>query len=116
MVYRNGEEQVTTTLDLDRASGYIHLAISRKTSTDNSHQSVCIFLTIVTSGLQYVVQWMNYKRDVGRIEWIMKEARTAAWGAKMIPIEGKRKVRTNLAMSESRATQLWLGKSKSGGQ
>ena len=64
----------------------------RTTADMMSIQSVFVFLTIVTSGLQYLVQWMNYNRDVVRIGRIMKEARTAAWGPKMIPIEGKRKV------------------------
>jgi DnaJ homolog subfamily C member 1 len=35
---------------------------------------------------------MNYTRDVKRIEKIMGDARLAAWGPKLIPVEGKRKV------------------------
>lgn len=36
---------------------------------------------------------MTYKRDLARIEWIIEQARTAAWGSKMQTLEGKRKVR-----------------------
>jgi len=39
---------------------------------------------------------MNYTRDVKRIEKIMGDARLAAWGPKLIPVEGKRKVKVNL--------------------
>jgi DnaJ homolog subfamily C member 1 len=51
-----------------------------------------VFLIILTSGLQYLVQRINYKRDLGRIESIVSKAKAAAWGPKMIPINGKRKV------------------------
>jgi len=55
--------------------------------------SVLIFLTIVSSGLQYFIQRFNYQRDLKRIEHVVHEARLAAWGAKMIPVEGQRKVK-----------------------
>jgi hypothetical protein len=55
-------------------------------------QFVFVFLIILTSGLQYLVQRINYKRDLGRIESIVSKAKAAAWGPKMIPINGKRKV------------------------
>ncbi|KAF5344069.1 hypothetical protein D9758_008865 [Tetrapyrgos nigripes] len=58
--------------------------------------SVAIFLVILTSALQYVVQRMNYKNDLERVERVVREARLAAWGAKMVPIEGQRKVKVNL--------------------
>ncbi|KAH8113263.1 DnaJ-domain-containing protein [Phellopilus nigrolimitatus] len=58
--------------------------------------SVLVFLVVLTSGVQYVVQGMNYKRDLARIDRFVTEARLAAWGAKMVPLEGKRKVRVNL--------------------
>ncbi|THV08461.1 DnaJ-domain-containing protein [Dendrothele bispora CBS 962.96] len=58
--------------------------------------SVIIFLIILTSALQYLVQRMNYKRDLERVETVIRDARLAAWGAKMIPIEGQRKVKVNL--------------------
>ena len=49
---------------------------------------------MLSSGLQYLVQSMNYKRDLGRIESIVSQARSAAWGAKLVPTsEGQRKVR-----------------------
>ena len=51
-----------------------------------------VFLVLITSGLQYLVQKMNYNRDLKRIEWIVAQARQAAWGTKMNPIEGQRKV------------------------
>ncbi|KAF6762257.1 DnaJ domain-containing protein [Ephemerocybe angulata] len=54
------------------------------------------FLIIVTSGLQYMVQGFNYKKDLARIEQITGKAKAAAWGPKMVPIAGKRKVRVNL--------------------
>ena len=47
---------------------------------------------MVTSGLQYVVQWMNYKWDLDRISHITKEAKLAAWGPKMTLNKGQRKV------------------------
>lgn len=56
-------------------------------------QSVFVFLVILTSGLQYVIQGINYKKDLERIERFIGEARLAAWGSKMIPIDGQRKVR-----------------------
>lgn len=55
-------------------------------------QSVLAFLTILTSGLQFLVQNMNYKRDLQRIEKFRGEARSAAWGPKLVPLGGKRKV------------------------
>lgn len=57
-------------------------------------QFVFVFLIILTSGLQYLVQRINYKRDLKRIERIVSKAKAAAWGPKMIPINGKRKVRS----------------------
>ncbi|KAI0832395.1 DnaJ-domain-containing protein [Trametes gibbosa] len=58
--------------------------------------TVLTFLVILTSGLQYLVQKMNYNRDLKRVEQIRDQARAAAWGAKMTPLEGQRKVRLNL--------------------
>ncbi|TCD69660.1 hypothetical protein EIP91_006677 [Steccherinum ochraceum] len=58
--------------------------------------TVFVFLTIVTSGVQYLIQKLNYKRDLERVEWIVQQAKSAAWGAKMIPGEGQRKVKVNL--------------------
>jgi DnaJ homolog subfamily C member 1 len=39
-----------------------------------------------------LVQRMNYTRDLQRIEKIRGEARSAAWGPKLVPSEGQRKV------------------------
>ena len=49
-----------------------------------------------TSALQLLVQRINYKKNLARIELITGRARRAAWGPKMIPITGQRKVRVNL--------------------
>lgn len=57
-------------------------------------QFVTVFLIILTSGLQFLVQRINYKRDLERIERIVGKAKAAAWGPKMIPVNGKRKVRS----------------------
>ena len=35
---------------------------------------------------------MNYKRDLVRIEHITGKAKAAAWGPKLVPIAGQRKV------------------------
>jgi len=43
-----------------------------------------------------LVQRINYRRDLERIERIVGKAKAAAWGPKMIPIIGKRKVKVNL--------------------
>lgn len=59
--------------------------------------SVLVFLTVLTSSLQYIIQKMNYRKDLERIERIRQDARLAAWGPKMIPVEGQRKVKVNLS-------------------
>jgi hypothetical protein len=43
-----------------------------------------------------VVQRINHKQDLARIELISHRARKAAWGPKLIPVNGQRKVRVNL--------------------
>ncbi|TFK43440.1 DnaJ domain-containing protein [Crucibulum laeve] len=60
---------------------------------------VMTFLIFVTSAVQYVIQKMNYKKDLERIEKITAAARTAAWGTKLVPGAGQRKVRINLGSS-----------------
>ena len=62
-----------------------------------------MFLTLLTSGVQYLVQTLNYKKDLERIETFVRQARLAAWGPKMLPLEGARKVRVsrNAAEAES---------------
>lgn len=62
--------------------------------------TVTVFLIILTSSLQYIVQRMNYRRDLERIEHVIREARLAAWGTKMNPVEGQRKVKVNLGGPE----------------
>ena len=58
----------------------------------HTRQTVLVFLIMITSGLQYLVQKMNYNRDLKRIEEIVGQARAAAWGSKLNPVEGQRKV------------------------
>ncbi|KAF8551449.1 DnaJ-domain-containing protein [Imleria badia] len=57
---------------------------------------VLMFLVILTSGLQYLVQKVNYRRDLEKVRKTMQDARLAAWGPKMMPLEGRRKVKVNL--------------------
>ncbi|KAF7355393.1 RNA-dependent RNA polymerase [Mycena sanguinolenta] len=59
--------------------------------------SVLVFLVLVTSGFHYIVQHINYRNDIERIERVTKEAQLTAWGPKLIPIEGQRKVKVNIA-------------------
>ncbi|KAJ7276484.1 DnaJ domain-containing protein [Mycena haematopus] len=59
--------------------------------------SVFVFLILVTSGFHYIVQHINYRNDIVRVERFVKEAQLAAWGPKLIPIEGQRKVKVNVA-------------------
>ncbi|KAG8901869.1 hypothetical protein FRC01_009725 [Tulasnella sp. 417] len=61
--------------------------------------SVVVFLVMVSSGLQLVVQKMNYKKDLERIDRFRIKARTAAWGVRMIPQPGAKKVRVSLSNS-----------------
>lgn len=55
-----------------------------------------MFLTLLTSVLQHVVRSITYKKDLARIELIVRRARSAAWGPKLVPINGQRKVKINL--------------------
>src|ERR1700753_1794418 len=59
--------------------------------------TVLTFLTLLTSALQYTVQKLNHKRDMERIDRLVKAARAVAWGPKGIPVDGKRKVRVPLS-------------------
>ena len=56
-------------------------------------KTVSVFLVLITSGLQYLVQNMNYKRDLARIDDVLQKARSAAWGNSLTPAQGQRKVR-----------------------
>lgn len=60
--------------------------------TLDSFKFVLGFLVVFTSSLQYIIQKINYKRDLERIEVIISKARAAAWGPKLIPVNGQRKV------------------------
>ncbi|KAJ1309207.1 hypothetical protein OPQ81_004876 [Rhizoctonia solani] len=55
--------------------------------------TVLVFLALLTSTLQYFVQKMNYTRDLERVRDLVNRAKLAAWGPRMIPVEGTRKVR-----------------------
>lgn len=55
-------------------------------------QTVLVFLTILSTGLHYVIQHMNYKRDLARVEYIISQAKQAAWGPKLLPVGNRRKV------------------------
>jgi len=58
--------------------------------------TVLTFLVVLTSGLQYLVQKVNYTRDIAKVRQTIHDARLAAWGPKMDPLQGKRKVRLNI--------------------
>jgi len=58
--------------------------------------TVFTFLVFLTTGLQFMVQKLNYARDLERVEKIRHDARTTAWGNRLIPPEGQKKVRVNL--------------------
>ncbi|KAF8076485.1 DnaJ domain-containing protein [Lyophyllum atratum] len=70
--------------------------------------SVVVFLTILTSGLQLLVQRLNYRRDLERIDKFVQMARAAAWGPKLIPLEGQRKVKVNVGASDEGGSNRWL--------
>lgn len=55
-------------------------------------QFVGIFLTVLTSLVQYIIQKFHFRRDTERVETIIKKAKLAAWGQTMVPVNGKRKV------------------------
>ena len=55
-------------------------------------QTVSTFLVLLTTGLQYMVQRLNYAKDLERIERIRQDAKTAAWGNRLDPPEGQKKV------------------------
>lgn len=73
-------------------------------------QTVMVFLVMITSGVQYLVLKMNYNRDLRRIEEIVGKARTAAWGAKLSPVEGQRKVNCfgALRLTEVTRTEIFV--------
>jgi len=59
--------------------------------------AVLVFLIILTSGMQYIVQRMTYTTHLKRIKQIISDAKQAAWGPKMMPIEGDKRVRINIS-------------------
>lgn len=62
--------------------------------------TVLVFLTALSTGLHYVIQHINYKKDLARIEHIINQAKQVAWGPKMLPVVGgRRKVKVNLGPS-----------------
>ncbi|KAF9509495.1 hypothetical protein BS47DRAFT_1412254 [Hydnum rufescens UP504] len=55
--------------------------------------TVLIFLIILTSGIQHIIQRHNRTRDLSRIERFIRLGKATAYGPKGLAIEGKRKVR-----------------------
>jgi hypothetical protein len=55
--------------------------------------TVLIFLIILTSGIQHIIQRYNRTRDLGRIERFIRLGKATAYGPKGLVVEGKRKVR-----------------------
>jgi hypothetical protein len=90
--FPSGEALDTIIQDSVQGLGYFHVSILTLMETDLVLQTVMIFLALLTSLLQHMVQRMNYNRDLARIEAITRDARTAAWGNKLVPGEGKKKV------------------------
>ena len=82
--------------------------------TNNLCQFVSIFLIILSTTLQYVIQRINYRNDLARIDRFVAEARQAAWGPKLIPLEGRRKVCASYA-TDSKLMPYWIGPCKCGG-
>jgi DnaJ homolog subfamily C member 1 len=66
--------------------------------------TVLTFLVMVTSLMQHVVQRLNRTRDIARIERIVQQARRAAWGPKMVPLSGPRKVKISLGATPMMAS------------
>jgi DnaJ family protein C protein 1 len=58
---------------------------------------VLAFLVVLTSGLHYLVMRLNYARDVRRVAQLVDAARLAAWGPKLVPVDGRRKVKVPLS-------------------
>lgn len=124
MAYRNGEELVTTIRASGLVLGYDRRTLTHKVGTDGTthlscSQTVFVFLIMLTSGLQFLVQKMNYKRDLNRIEWITQQARSAAWGTRSTPPEGQRKVSIMVGCSAEPGSEnfffffVWTGESES---
>jgi len=71
------------------------LAFRQSPNGGNFHhpktQTVVTFLVLLTTGLQYMVQRLNYARDLERIERIKQDAKTTAWGNRLVSPEGQKK-------------------------
>ena len=50
---------------------------------------------------------MNYTRDLARVQDLVARAKLAAWGPRMVPVEGSRKVR--IPASATSATEAGAG-------
>jgi hypothetical protein len=70
-----------------------YFASSYASILNGATKTVLVFLTLLSTGLHYVIQRLNYKRDLARVEHILSQAKQAAWGPKMVPTGGRRKVR-----------------------
>jgi len=70
--------------------------------------TVLVFLTFLTSALQLVAQRITYKRDKERMEMFTSEAKKAAWGTKLTPGEGQRKVKVNIGGRGDMGDERWI--------
>jgi len=68
--------------------------------------TVLVFLTLVTSGVQHVINQYNRTRDLARIERLVRLAKAAAYGPKGVPVEGRRKVRVPLIGGDAGADEV----------
>ncbi|KAG8746750.1 hypothetical protein FRC10_003733 [Ceratobasidium sp. 414] len=55
--------------------------------------TVLVFLATLSCALEFQVKRMNYGRDLKRVRDLVGRAKLAAWGPRMVPVEGSRKVR-----------------------
>ncbi|KAG9086345.1 hypothetical protein FRC06_003140 [Ceratobasidium sp. 370] len=61
--------------------------------------TVLVFLTALTCVLEFQVKRMNYARDLERVRDLVGRAKLAAWGPRMVPVDGSRKVRISAVAS-----------------
>lgn len=68
---------------------------------------------MLTSGVHYAIQRINYRNDLTRIEKFVSEARSSAWGPRMVPLEGKRKVHGCLHLKFAEKGLIAMGRAGS---
>jgi DnaJ family protein C protein 1 len=64
---------------------------------------VLAFLVLITSGMHYLVQGVAYRRDTARVAELVGAAKAAAWGPRLVPVDGRRKVRVPLGPARADA-------------